>query len=135
MTAFLRSDALPGDAAIGYVADGRTNVHHLPVVGSGDGGAYTTVADVHRLWWAAETGVVVAPATWATMTAARSTAADGRRYGAGVWLDAEGPGRVLEGCDAGVSFMTRRDADADVTWTVVSNTTAGAWPIARALTV
>src|SRR3954447_3582548 len=40
-TDFLRSDALPGDAALGYLdlADGwRTNVFHLPVLATGDGG-------------------------------------------------------------------------------------------------
>ena len=48
-TAFLRSDELPGRAAIGYLdIDGvwRINVFHLPVRGSGDGGIYTTVADI-----------------------------------------------------------------------------------------
>ena len=49
-TAFFRSDALPGRAALGYLADGRTNVFHLPVRGSGDGGIYTTLDDVDRLW-------------------------------------------------------------------------------------
>jgi CubicO group peptidase (beta-lactamase class C family) len=50
-TAYLRSDALPERTASGYLdAQGhRSNVLHLPVRGSGDGGAYTTVADVHRL--------------------------------------------------------------------------------------
>ena len=53
-TAFLRSDELPGRAAIGYLfADGlRTNVLHLPVRGVGDGGIYTTAADVRALWTA-----------------------------------------------------------------------------------
>jgi len=51
-SAFLRSDELPGRAALGYLdGDGpRTNVFHLPVRGSGDGGMYTTAADVHRFW-------------------------------------------------------------------------------------
>jgi CubicO group peptidase (beta-lactamase class C family) len=49
-TAFLRSDALPGRAALGYLGDGRTNVFHLPVRGSGDGGVYTTLDDVDRFW-------------------------------------------------------------------------------------
>ena len=49
-TAFFRSDELPGRAAIGYLENGRTNVFHLPVRGSGDGGAYTTLDDVDRLW-------------------------------------------------------------------------------------
>jgi CubicO group peptidase (beta-lactamase class C family) len=49
-TAFLRSDLLPGRAAIGYLADGRTNVFHVPVRGSGDGGIYTTLDDLDRFW-------------------------------------------------------------------------------------
>ena len=54
-TDFLRSDDLPGRAALGYVTMGgrwRTNVFHLPVVGNGDGGLYTTTADMHRFWTA-----------------------------------------------------------------------------------
>jgi len=49
-TAYLRSDELPGRAAIGYRESGRTNVFHLPVRGSGDGGVYTTLDDVDRFW-------------------------------------------------------------------------------------
>ena len=47
-TSCLRSDELPGNTAMGYLAaDGlRTNVLHLPVRGVGDGGIYTTAADV-----------------------------------------------------------------------------------------
>ena len=64
-TAFLRSDELPGDAARGYLfADGlRSNVLHLPVVGSGDGGIYSTAADLSSLWDALLAGRVVAPET------------------------------------------------------------------------
>ena len=59
---FLRSDDLPGRAALGYVEmDGqwRTNVFHLPVLGNGDGGIYTTGADVHRFWTALFAGAIV----------------------------------------------------------------------------
>ena len=61
-TAFLRNDELPPGVATGYLyATGlRTNVLHLPVRGSGDGGAYSTVADVHRLWDAVTAGRVIA---------------------------------------------------------------------------
>ena len=61
-TDFLRSDALPGTAALGYVeVDGqwRTNVFHLPVVATGDGGAYTTTADMSRFWEALMGGRIV----------------------------------------------------------------------------
>ena len=51
-TGFLRSDELPGDAALGYLTvDGaRTNVLHAPVLGVGDGGAYSTAADFSSFW-------------------------------------------------------------------------------------
>ena len=83
-TDFLRSDALPGRAALGYVEmDGqwRTNVFHLPVLGTGDGGIYTTGADVHRFWTALFAGAIVSPDTVAQMVRPRSTAPyDDRRY-------------------------------------------------------
>ena len=40
---------------------------------------------------------------------------------------------MLEGMDAGVSFHSRHDAARGLSWTVVSNTTDGAWPIVRHL--
>ena len=136
-TGFLRSDELPGDAAVGYLdAAGagrdRTNVFHLPVLGSGDGGIYSTVADVHRLWHALDDGRIVPPERYAAMTRPRSTVAgQAERYGLGFWLP-PGGAVMLEGYDAGVSFRSVHDA-AGVTWTVVSNTTDGAWPVARAV--
>jgi CubicO group peptidase (beta-lactamase class C family) len=120
-TAFLRLDELPGRAAIGYLdAEGlRTNVLHLPVRGSGDGGVYTTVADVEALW-AAFVGGRIVSAEWV----ARMTTPRAERYGLGFWLDP----LSLEGADAGVSFRSVHGR-----YTVVSNTTEGAWPICRSL--
>jgi CubicO group peptidase (beta-lactamase class C family) len=58
---FLRSDELSGRAALGYLTiDGaRTNVFHLPVRGSGDGGIYSTAADISSLWSALFAGRIV----------------------------------------------------------------------------
>ncbi len=61
-TSFLRSDELPGTAAIGYLPAGdgwRTNHLHLPVRGSGDGGAYSTLGDFARFWPALFAGVIL----------------------------------------------------------------------------
>src|SRR5262249_14239536 len=57
-TAFVRSDELPAGAARGYLFDEglRSNVLHLPIRGNGDGGAYTTVADMSRFWQALHAG-------------------------------------------------------------------------------
>jgi CubicO group peptidase (beta-lactamase class C family) len=135
-TAFLRSDELPAWTAVGYLAaDGlRTNALHLPVRGSGDGGVYSTVADVRALWKAFFAARIVSETWVREMTRPRSDATDhNRRYGLGFWLDASTDTVLLEGYDAGVSFRSLHDPGTDTTCTVISNWTDGAWPIARRL--
>jgi CubicO group peptidase (beta-lactamase class C family) len=135
-TAFLRSDELPARTAVGYLAaDGlRSNVLHLPVMGSGDGGIYSTVADVRALWQAFFAGRIVSENWVREMTRPRSDASGhNRRYGLGFWLHASTDTVILEGYDAGVSFRSLHDPGTDTTGTVISNWTDGAWPIARRL--
>jgi CubicO group peptidase (beta-lactamase class C family) len=135
-TAFLRSDELPDRSAVGYLApDGlRTNALHLPVRGSGDGGVYSTVADVRALWKAFFAGRIVSEEWVREMTRRRSDANDhDRRYGLGFWLHASTDTVLLEGYDAGVSFRSLHDSATGTTCTVISNWTDGAWPIARLL--
>jgi CubicO group peptidase (beta-lactamase class C family) len=134
-TEFLRSDELPGGTALGYLdARGlRTNGLHLPVRGSGDGGIYTTAADVRRLWTAFFSGRIVSKAMVVEMTRARSVSDDGRRYGLGFWLHPTADTVILEGYDAGVSFRSLHDPHSETTATVVSNWSNGAWEIARYL--
>jgi CubicO group peptidase (beta-lactamase class C family) len=138
-TAFLRSDELPGRAALGYLAIAggwRTNVFHLPVRGNGDGGIYSTVADISSLWRAFFAGQIVSTDWVSDMVRARSdvpSKQSARRYGLGFWLHASNDTVMLEGCDAGVSFRTVHDPRSSVTHTVISNTSDGAWPMARYL--
>jgi CubicO group peptidase (beta-lactamase class C family) len=134
-TAFLRSDELPGGTALGYLEiDGawRTNVFHLPVQGSGDGGIYSTVADIRSLWTALFAGAIVSREWVKEMVRPRSVA-ETMRYGLGLWLDASTEAVILEGMDAGVSFRSTHDRRSDLTFTVVSNTTDSAWPLVRHL--
>jgi CubicO group peptidase (beta-lactamase class C family) len=135
-TAFLRSDEPSGRMALGYLHnDGlRTNVFHLPVRGNGDGGIYTTVADMHTFWNAFIEGRIV-PEDWvAKMTRAYSEVTEeSARYGLGFWLAETGPIVKLIGGDAGVSFYSAHDPITRSTWTVISNTPDGAWPIVRHL--
>jgi CubicO group peptidase (beta-lactamase class C family) len=133
-TEFLRSDEPRNRVALGYL-DGeglRTNVLHLPVRGSGDGGVYSTAADVHALWSALYAGRVVPVDRLAEMVRPHSDVpSEWRRYGLGFLLPPTGDAVILEGADAGVSFWTVHDEATGVTYTVLSNTTAGAWPVAR----
>jgi CubicO group peptidase (beta-lactamase class C family) len=134
--AFLRTDELPGTAALGYLEpDGlRTNVFHLPVRGNGDGGAFATVAGIHALWEAFVGGRIVSAAHVAAMTRPRhDVPSENKRYGLGCWVHATTDAVILEGYDAGVSFQSGHDAARGWTWTVMANTSEGAWPMARLL--
>jgi CubicO group peptidase (beta-lactamase class C family) len=135
-TAFPRSDTPEPGLAVGYVdelAPDRTNVLHLPVVGGGDGGLATTLADVEQFWRALFAGDVCSEASVTAMTRPYDgDAAPGDRYGMGFWLPVEG-GVMLEGCDVGISFRSACDPDTGRTWTVMSNSTDGAFPIAKLL--
>jgi CubicO group peptidase (beta-lactamase class C family) len=135
-TKFLRSDELPGRAALGYLTtDGaKTNVLHLPVRGSGDGGIYSTAADISSLWNALFAGRIVSSDWVSEMVRPRSDVpAESMRYGLGFWLHESGSDVMLEGSDAGVSFRSVHDPARRITFTVLSNTSSGAWPIARLL--
>ena len=135
-TSFVRTDEVPSRVAAGYldVTGLRTNVLHLPVLGVGDGGLTTTVADVRRLWEAFFAGRIVPPEWVARMTTPSGDFATGeRRYGLGFWLAPGGGAMELEGYDAGISFRSVYDQATGGSWTVVSNTSDGAWPVARGL--
>lgn len=135
-TAYLRTDELSGRAARGYLsASGlRTNVLHLPVRGSGDGGLYTTVGDVHRFWKALLDGRIVSEQTVGEMLRPRSAVpAERARYGLGFWLHESGSAVHMEGYDAGASLRSVHDPSAKLTWTVISNSSDGAWPVVKHL--
>ena len=136
-TEFLRSDELPERTAIGYLSVNgvwRTNVFHLPVRGSGDGGIYSTAADFGLFWQALFAGKIVSSSWVAEMVRPRSDVpAESKRYGLGFWLRETGDSVLLEGYDAGVSFQSVHNPASTITHTVISNTSEGAWPITRHL--
>lgn len=135
-TGYPRTDEVAGDVALGYLGpDGlRTNVLHLPVRGSGDGGAVTTAADLSALWRAVHAHRVVSAGTLAALLEPVSEVPDERaRYGRGFWLAEDGPVVYLEGADAGVSGRSAHDPTTGLTVTVLANTSDGAWPVLRAL--
>ena len=131
-TGFFRSDELPERTALGYVDATRTNVFTLPVRGSGDGGIYSTVADIHSLWRSFLAAEIVY-AEWVKEMVRPRSEAEERRYGLGFWLDATTEAVLLVGMDAGVSFWSKHDPRSGVTATVIANTSEGAWPIVRGL--
>ena len=131
-TAFQRSDELQPRTATGYLdAEGlRTNVVHMPVLGVGDGGVFSTSADMRAFWSALSEGRILPVEVVADMFRPRTDDADGsRRYGLGFWLHATDDEVQLEGYDAGISFLTAYRPATGAQLTVISNWSDGAWPM------
>jgi len=129
---FFRFDRLPANVAIGYVEGGRTNVETLPIIGGPDGGMFTTVADVERLWRGVLEGRVIGPEFVTSFLEKSAHARDQTFYGRGVWFQDDPPLHYIIGQDAGVSFRSSLRADGTIA-TVVSNSSRGAWPMVRAI--
>lgn len=135
-TGFLPLNALPADAASGYLHDvgDLVNTLHLPVLGNGDGGIFTTAADLHRCWRAFAAGGIVAPGTVELMTRPRHDVPDEQqRGGMGVFLHASLPVLMLEGYDAGASFCSWHEPQSQTTISVLGNSSEGGWPVMRVL--
>jgi CubicO group peptidase (beta-lactamase class C family) len=129
-TGFPRSDELPADAAVGYLEGlDRTNVFHLPVLATGDGGIHTTAGDMSKFWRALFAGDLAEEVT----RPRHHVPEESLRYGLGFWLHETNDTVILAGYDAGESFKSTHDPHTGTTITVLSNTSPGAWPIARAL--
>ncbi len=131
-TAYLRSDDLPADAALGYLDDdgNRTSVLHLPVRGNGDGGAYTTVGDLTLFWKALFEGRIVSAETVAEMARPRADwPEDEQRSGMGLFLLETIDAVLIEGYDAGASFRSTHDPVTKRTISILGNSSEGAWKL------
>ena len=130
-TDFVRSDRLPSNTAIGYLVDGRTNVFHRPIIGTGDGGAYATAPDMVRFWNALFAGDIVEPSLADTMITPHQQHAAGRQYGLGFWISPDGSTVLLEGMDAGVSMRSGVHVATGLTFCVIANNSSDAWPLVK----
>ena len=93
---------------------------------------YTTAANVSAFWRALFAGRIVSTDLVAELVRPRSDVPDGsKRYGLGFWLQGSSDAVMLEGSDAGVSFWSAHEPKPEITYTVISNTSDGAWPVAR----
>ena len=98
--------------------------------GLGDGGLYTTTEDMARFWQALFADEIVRPATLALMTTPQGHTPGGTPYGLGLWLDPHTDSVDLEGYDTGISFRSVHQPSRQLTWTIISNWSDGAWPLA-----
>jgi len=138
---YFAMNKLPEDTAFGYIEedDGewRTNIYNLPIIGASDGGAFTTAADLARLWDAFWGGEILSREMVELYTQPYSKAeSEGphEHYGHGIWIhdsDERGRETYITGCDAGVSMKSGLIHNTNTLVTVLSNTTEGAWPVLK----
>ena len=137
-TAFLRSDELPGTrgARVPHDRRRRTDERASPV----RCGAPATAGSTRPWRTSARSGARSSPVGSSRPTGLRSWCGRAatcreqpRRYGLGFWLHESSDVVMLVGSDAGVSFWSAHDPKRATTATVISNTSDGAWPIARLL--
>ena len=133
---FFAMDRLPERTAFGYIDedDGwRTNIFTLPIVGSSDAGAFTTVKDMDKLWTVFFEEKILSRELTQLFLAKAVKDQDSRFYGHGIWIyheDGADPVHYLIGWDAGVSFKSTCPTEKSVI-TVISNTSSGAWAVNR----
>ncbi|GMQ60544.1 serine hydrolase [Vallitalea sediminicola] len=137
---FYPLNRLPENAALGYVKDDigwRTNIYNLPIVGGGDGGAFTTLSDLYILWDALLSNKILSENMvdlYIKPHVKAESEGENTYYGHGIWVYEE-KGKPVEeyivGCDAGISFKSAIVREKDITYTVISNTGDGAWSIIK----
>lgn len=139
---YFAMNRLPEGTAFGYVEEEngwRTNIYNLPIIGASDGGAYTTIYDIEKLWDAFWNYRILSKEMVEIYTAPyveTTSESAGKFYGHGIWIrkgadqDTE---KYIVGEDAGVSFYSGVSRAKNFLITVMSNTTSGAWPILRAI--
>jgi CubicO group peptidase (beta-lactamase class C family) len=127
--------------AAGAVTGWRRNIYSYPPVGSPDGGAHVTAADLERFLTAARTGrlfsadlteAFLVPHVFHSQTESHIS-----RYGLGLEFVSDLDSQLLyfqkDGYNVGVSGIVRYYPQTDLTVVVLSNTSEGAWQPIRAI--
>ena len=129
---FFRGDELPSNTALGYLSgkrQGQTNIFNLPIIGNGDGGAYSTAKDMKLFWHAFNADKFVSKEIRSKLTHAKSyIKEEDIWYGLGFWINKNHDEIALEGYDAGVSFRSAISQTNEYQYTFLSNTSSGVWP-------
>jgi len=139
---YFAMNKLPEGTAFGYVEEEngwRTNIYNLPIIGASDGGAYTTIHDLEKLWdafW--NYNILPKEMVEAYTEPYVKVISEGANkfYGHGIWIrkgDSLDTEVYIEGSDAGVSFYSGVTRARDLLVTVISNTSEGTWPILRTI--
>ena len=138
---YFASDRMPEHCATGYLieADGswRSNIFSIPVIGHGDGGVFTTAADVGRFWKALFSGTYFDNDMLQRMINAHVQVKPGspNHYGYGVWIDDKVGQRCysVSGEDPGVESYSGFYPESNLQITLLANTNGALWPLEKVI--
>lgn len=128
---FFSFTRLPENTAWGYKPnkDGTfdTNIYNLPIRGASDGGMYTTVGDIRRVWKSFHDYKILSEELTEDYMTPHAVINDRFSYGYGVYMRKHLDRSMVffQGGDAGVGFDSRYIREMDLGITVVSNITDG----------
>lgn len=136
---YFSSNQLPGNTALGYIdqSDGNwhTNQFAVPIVGHGDGGVYTTAADMGRFWRALfEKRYFSESMLNEMLTPQTKVSQDGStQYGLGIWINniAPLPCYYVTGEDPGVNFYSAVYPEVQLQITLLGNSNDAIWPMSK----
>jgi CubicO group peptidase (beta-lactamase class C family) len=123
---FYALNDLPANTATGYLKDRQTsNIYNLPLRGGGDGGMFSTSADLRSLWEALLTYKILSRELTDTFLATHHRFDDTRGYGCGIYKRLDNSMYAIVGGDAGVGFDSRYLGAQKMTASILSNITNG----------
>ncbi|ULQ58625.1 beta-lactamase family protein [Brucepastera parasyntrophica] len=135
-TGYYELDRLPGKCASAYIYDTEkkeyySNIYSVDAKGSGAGGAYTTIPDIHNFWKGLLSEKLISEKFVKNMLSVHIH--DGTSdYGYGIWLNKESEELYtpyFQGSDPGVSFISSYNMKKETEITLVSNMENNVWEI------
>ena len=130
---YFRFDDPVPDLAVGYLPSGRSNVFSVPVVGSGDGGAFATAGDLDRFLRSIADGSLLGEELTGLMRTRHVPVGDRFAMGYGLFLSDVGFGHG--GGDPGVETGARHLPAHDLSMVVLCNAEGmldAAWDLVEA---
>jgi CubicO group peptidase (beta-lactamase class C family) len=136
-------DQLPEGTALGYIpcgeGDWRSNIYAVPILGGGDGGAFTTAADMANFWKSLLDQRLIQKTTLEVMLSPQiPTIPRNQRiyYGYGMWMRIK-KGHPVEyyliGEDPGVAFYSGYFPESRVIFSLFGNTSEPAFRMLKEL--
>lgn len=134
-TGYFELDQLPDRCSNNYIylsnSDSyKTNIYSVDAKGTGAGGAFITVSDIHKFWNCFMSGNLVSKETVTEMITVKSVSDSGGCYGYGFWLSKAKNGSIIpafQGSDPGVSFYTEYNTETNIISILVSNYGDNVW--------